>query len=187
MKIIGITGFSAVGKSIIVDYLKTKYGFPVIRTGDLVRQYLTERNIPISARAYITLSNQFRQNKKSLGELAKERLMELKDSGVEYVTIDALRGKYDLEFYRQFAKDIVTIGIFSSPKIRFERMFKRAREGDYNNFDNFRKADDWQFNFGVGKLFAFADYMIVAQDRTMEEMYEETDRIIKKITKQNGK
>jgi dephospho-CoA kinase len=187
MRIIGITGFSAAGKSMIVDYFRTRYNFPVIRTGDSVRQYIRDKGIPLSANACTALSNKFRRNKKSLGELAKERLLELRESGTECVVIDALRGKYDLDFYRQFSEEIITIGIFSSPQQRFARMLKRSREGDYTNYEDFRKADDWQFNFGVGKLFAFADYMIVAQDRTMEEMYEETDRIIKKIMKQNGK
>jgi dephospho-CoA kinase len=181
MRIIGFTGLSGAGKSLVIDYIKTKYGFPVFKTGDLVRTYLQEKNIPLTVENCSILSDRLSANGESVGVLGREKLSRFRDMGIEFLLVDSLRGRHDVNFYKQFAEEVYVIGIFANQHERYHRVDSRRRADDYANFEHFQRADLWQFNFGVGRLFCFSDYLIITQDRSRQQIYQDADDIIQKI------
>jgi dephospho-CoA kinase len=51
--------------------------------------------------------------------------------------------------------------VHSSPETRFERLFKRRRSDDPNNWEIFRERDNREFSVGLGNAIAMAEYMLV--------------------------
>ena len=75
--------------------------------------------------------------------------------------IDGCRSMDEVRAYRNLSDDVNIVAIFASPKTRYERLVKRAREDAPKNIDEFNERDNRELGWGLGETMALADRMII--------------------------
>ena len=68
----------------------------------------------------------------------------------------------------------------ASPKTRFDRMKRRAREGDMDNWEGFVFRDRKELSWGLGDVIALADHVII-NEGSFEELERQVKDILDKI------
>lgn len=178
-KIIAILGLPGAGKTEVIDYLMKKHNWPKVYFGDVTFDELKARGLEINEKNERTVREDLRAKYGRLHYASKvvEKIENLKN---ENILVESL---YDwseyLLFKKQFSDQFVTIAIYTSPKVRYERLGKRkvrpltseeAQSRDHAQIENI---------FQAGPI-AMANYT-VNNDGTFDELYKQIDDIIEKI------
>ncbi len=129
---IGLTGRNGSGKGEAAKYLQSK-GFLYYSLSDVLREEAKERKIEATRDSLFALGNELRA-KHGSGVLAKRVLAKL-EPGKNYV-IDSIRHPDEVNVFRPFSH-FTFVEVSADPRIRFERMLKRAREHDPTTFEAF--------------------------------------------------
>ena len=181
MKIILIAGMPGSGKSIIAKAARD-LGLKVYNMGDVVREYTQKYYGVITPETMRETSRKLREmyGKNIVAVKTLERI----DPSEKVVVIDGVRSLDEVEVFRRSGETII-IAIHASPKTRYERLIKRGRPGDPNNWEDFVKRDMLELSFGLGNVIALADYMIV-NETTIQEAYRGAYNILKKLVDKNA-
>lgn len=181
VKIIAIVGMSGSGKSIAANYL-TDLGYPKIHFGNLVRQEMTKRDIPLTPEHEKHFREMIRQTE-GADWVVRQVIAELRDlisAGQKRIILD---GVYSWTEYKQlkheFPGDLTFIAMIASKPLRYERVAKRSehpldsaaiRERDRSEIEHLEK----------GGPIAAADYF-VRNDGSLEDTYAQLKTILRKI------
>lgn len=133
---IGLTGKNGSGKGEAAKYLQSK-GFLYFSLSDALREEAKARNIEPTRDSLFALGNELRA-KHGSGVLAKRVLEKLKP-GKNYV-IDSIRHPSEVEIFKPYPH-FTFLEVSADPRIRFERMLKRARENDPTTFEAFSELE----------------------------------------------
>jgi len=178
--IIAILGLPGAGKTEVIDYLMKKNNWPKVYFGDVTFDELKARGLEINEKNERLVREDLRAKYGRLHYASKvvEKIENLKNE--QYILVESL---YDwseyLLFKKQFGDQFMTIAIYTSPKVRYERLGKRqvrpltaeeAQSRDYSQIENI---------FQAGPI-AMANFT-VNNDGTFEELYQQIDDIIEKI------
>lgn len=129
---IGLTGKNGSGKGEAAKFLKDS-GYEYHSLSDIVRDEIRKAGKEITRELLITTANDLRR-KEGAGVLA-ERI--LKMLGPEtHAVIDSIRNPFEVEALRR-RKSFFLISVEADPKIRFERVKARNREGDPATYETF--------------------------------------------------
>ena len=60
----------------------------------------------------------------------------------------------------------------------FERIRRRNRPGDPRTWEEFVARDMTELGFGIGNVIALADYMIVNEEKALDEVIEEARNLL---------
>lgn len=155
----------------------TMEGLAVVRMGDVVRAFVSEQGLELTdANIGITASRQ--RELHGLGIWARRTLPMI--SG-DRVVIDGIRGDAELsEFRASFGKDMVVVGVHTSPAKRFERTKKRRRADAPITLEDFRRRDERELGWGIGNALALCDHMII-NEGTLEDFYKEIRAFLSEI------
>ncbi len=137
--IIGLTGENCAGKGTAADYL-AKRSFYYYSLSDAIREELAARGIEITRENLIRVGNELRE-KFGAGILAERILEKVQKQSDKNFVVDSFRTPAEVEVFRK-VKDFTLVYVTASPKVRFERMKKRQREGDPNTFEAFLKIEE---------------------------------------------
>ena len=129
--IIGLTGKYAAGKGTVADILM-RHGFKYHSLSDMLREELKRRNVPESREALLALGNELRANE-GPGALANRLIHHLT---TDRELVDSIRNPVEVETLRQ-AEGFILWGIDADPRIRYERLRARNRQGDPTTFEAF--------------------------------------------------
>jgi dCMP deaminase len=135
MVIFGLTGKYAAGKGTVADYLVAN-GFVYHSLSDMLREELAERCIEESRPALLKLGNELREAE-GPGALAS-RLARHLTSPLELV--DSIRNPAEVDVLRQLP-GFTLIGVDADPRLRFERLRTRNRQGDPMEWDTFKALE----------------------------------------------
>ncbi|GIU69328.1 MAG: hypothetical protein KatS3mg002_0564 [Candidatus Woesearchaeota archaeon] len=187
--VIGITGTIASGKDVVASILKEK-GFQVISLGEIIRDELSSKGIPITRKSQQDLGNQLR--KEFGGQILAEKALKKFQSYSTPLVINGIRNVDEIKYLRENA-DFHLIGIDAPLEIRWERLKKRNRDSDLLNHDRFviDDARDKGFNEPlngqqVGMCLVHADFLI-SNDEDFSgpiensKLYKEVNDIYRKI------
>lgn len=183
MKVIAFTGMPGCGKSEAVKLAKEK-NIPVFRMGDLVWEETKKRGLPLTDENVGTLATEERKKhgydiwaKRTIERIKKEKISS------DIVLIDGLRGDAEVKAFKdEFGKDFILIAIHSSPKARWGRISKRKRDDDTASEEQFKGRDERELSWGLGSSIAVADYIIVNDDKSIEEFRKEVGKVLRKVT-----
>lgn len=165
MKLICITGMPGCGKEEFVRTLE-QHGLPVVRMGDVVRAEAQKRGVKFSDDTVGGLAHEERL-KHGYGIWAQRTLPYLNQ---EVVAVDGIRCSEELEIFKQKLQgELILVAIHSSPKTRRERLIARGRADDVISQEEFEKRDIRELSWGLGKVIALADYMII-NEGTVEDL-----------------
>ncbi len=179
MKVIGLIGLIGSGKDLISDYLSSKYGYSVITMGDIVREIATKLG-RTHERYDLQLTQKEMTEKYGMEYFPQQVVKKIREGNVEKVVINGIRRPEDAIIpKREFGKDMLIIYVDVDPKIRFERMKLRKREGDPETFEDFKKQEENEFKFfRLEETINLAD-VTIDNNSTKEHVYEQIDKILK--------
>lgn len=181
-KIIGIAGTIGSGKDVVSHYLAQKYGYVGIIMGDLVRDLANELKLEPTRENLLKLQKRYVEQfgKEYWGRKVVEKIGRLK---AEKIVVNGIRRVEDIKVLRQaFPNDrIVLLLVDANPRLRFERLIKRGREGDPKNFDEFLLQElAERETFDLEELEKIADHKI-ANDGSLAELYAKVDEFLRRF------
>src|SRR5262249_19133153 len=130
--LIGLTGRNASGKGKVAKYLEQK-SFYYYSLSDLIRDEIGRRGQPLTPEALIKTGNELGQQ---FGPaVLAQRILEKTENDKNYV-IDSIRNPKEVEALRA-SKNFKLVVVTAPIEVRYERLKKRAREGDPITFERF--------------------------------------------------
>ncbi|MBD3163634.1 dephospho-CoA kinase [Candidatus Woesearchaeota archaeon] len=184
MIIIGLTGTIAAGKSTVADVLKEK-GFEHYTYSNILRMEAEKRKIPPTRKNLQDLGNKIKQESGNLGILSR-LLIENAETGK--IIADGIRTVDEVKELKKHPNAYV-IAVDAPPKLRYERLKSRKREGDPESFDEFIKIDEHE-NKGltpgqeINKCIRHADFTLI-NDKGRKRLKKEVLDILEKISRKS--
>ena len=134
--IIGLTGKNGAGKGVVADSLKES-GFIYFSLSDMIREELKTLGKELTRENLIEAGRRLRE----VGgpSVLADRLLEKLDIDKNYI-VDSIRNPAEALALKK-RKDFVLICVEAEQKLRFERIKKRGRENDPQDFDAFVKLE----------------------------------------------
>lgn len=179
--VIGLVGQQGSGKDTVGDYLKTKYDFAHIATGDLIRQYMIEHNLGPTTRKRIQMTVA-----KLRRDIGPDYLIDigLQTNTNQRLILSGLR--HPAEGTKIHELGGVLIAVIVSQRTRFDRARKRGRVGDRISFEAFQKLEAAENEnadpaiFNIDALIKSADYRL-HNDGSQEQLRRSIDKIVSTI------
>ncbi|MDM7998685.1 MAG: AAA family ATPase [Dehalococcoidia bacterium] len=179
MRVIGVIGQNGSGKDEVLKYLKEKHGVPFLSTGDMVREIAAREGRSSDRATLQEISDRyFRQyGQACFVKMAAEKI---RANGWPVTGISGVRSPDDVTALREtLGKSFVLIEVFvSDPRVRFDRMRKRAAARDTDSFERFLQQDqDEERIFHVGEAARMADYSL-CNDGRLDDLHRAIEDLI---------
>lgn len=177
--IIGLTGKNGAGKGEVAEFLK-KRGFHYLSLSDKVRDEMRKSKISPTRESMIKFANELRR-KYGAGWLAEEIVKDI-DDDKNYV-VDSIRSPAEVAVFREKkGSSFCLVAVKADPKVRFERLKKRGREGDpieYQKFLEFEamEAKGDPSSQQLDETEKIAD-VVIENNGTFEELGEEVKKVL---------
>jgi len=176
--ILGLVADISAGKDTVARYLAEKHNFEKHTLSDVIRAEARAKKLKPTRDNLYKLVREIR--KKGGKHALVNRI--IKKFKKDKIVIAGIREPEEIDYLKeQFPGKVKILHLTASPKIRFQRIKTRKRTGDPTTFKEFLEQEkkEWkEFNFKA--LFKMADYKII-NDGTLEELYKDIDKVIKKI------
>ena len=154
----GISGMPGSGKSIVSDMAQEK-GAIIISMGDIIREEAKKRGESTKETAQ-NLRKEFGEY--IVSELTIEKIKKLSETEEDnLIMIEGIRSHHEVEMFKENFENFIILSIFANPTIRFERLLKRMREDDSQDYEGFQQRDYNELNFGIGNVISLSDKLII--------------------------
>ena len=183
MIIIGITGTLGSGKGTVVDYLVTKKGFKHFSVREFIGKEITKKDLPITRDNLVLMGNELRK-KYGPSYIAKTLYERAKKSGKNTI-IESLRNPYEVTTLRKMGT-FYLFALDANPKVRFQRVLKRASETDKITFQEFINHEEREMSSkdptkqNLKKVISMADFKF-KNDGSLKELYDQIEKALKSI------
>lgn len=158
MQVMGISGLPGSGKGIVSD-IATEKGAIIVSMGDIVREEAKKRGEGSKETAK-NLRKEFGEY--IISELTIEKIKKLQDEGIEKtIIVEGIRSLHEVDMFKENFDNFMILSIFANTNIRFERLKKRMREDDSQDFNEFKKRDMSELGFGIGSVISLSDRLII--------------------------
>jgi len=181
--ILGLTGTMGSGKGEVVKYLKAK-GFEHYVYSDILKEIARQRNIELTRKNLQKLGTDIKKETKNMGILSNKMLNKIK---TDKAVVDGVRNPDEIRELRR-KREVYIIGITAPQKLRYQRLRKRAREGDPKTSREFKRLDNLE-NRGktrgqqINKCLKMADFTI-NNNGSLEKLKNEIEKILNTISSQ---
>lgn len=188
MIVVCIVGMPGSGKSELAESAKF-YGHVVVRIGDMVWSEVKARGLEINSENVSKIATEMR--KRNGMDIWARRTVEyikgtIKPNEKKIIVIDGVRNPEEIEYFRRsFGDKFFILAVHSSPKTRYMRLMDRGREDDSTDMESIKKRDERELSWGIGRVIAMADYMIV-NEGSISDLHKAFGNIMSTIIK-NGK
>jgi len=188
MKIIGITGTLASGKTSVKDFFLSRFSSYSISLSEIIKEELLKEGKELKRKNFIEKGNELRR-KFGAQVLTEVVVLTLpRNPEKEIIIIDGIRNPGEVKYLREsFGKDFVLIAVDAPREIRFKRLVERGEKGDPRTFEEFLEVDEVdmgknqpEYGQNAGECLKLADYLII-NDGTIEELNKKLEEISKII------
>jgi dephospho-CoA kinase len=159
LKIVGFVGMPGSGKSVASDVAR-HLGFEVIVMGDIIRQEAARLGLPPTDENLGMVGSMLRA-KEGAQAVARRTLELAQRSDREFIVIDGLRSRDEVDFFRANSAGFRLIEICASPQARRTRIAARGRSDDAkieNEATNgLEKRESREMGWGMGEALREAD------------------------------
>jgi len=146
--IIGLSGTLASGKDTVAEYLKKNEGFGHISLSAILRGILEKEGTNVNLENLTRIGNSLR--KKYGGDFLVKKAKKKVDFSSNLV-VSSIRQEGEVRALRK-EKNFYMIFVDADPKIRFNRLIKRGRAGDTNDFKKFIGTEKKQLGGTAGGM-----------------------------------
>ena len=178
MQVMGISGMPGSGKSIVSE-IATEKGAIIVSMGDIVREEAKKRGEG-SKETAVNLRKEHGEH--IISELTIKKIKNLEKEGIENpIVVEGIRSHHEVEMFKENFDNFIILSIFANTNLRFERLKKRMREDDSQDYSVFQKRDYNELNFGIGNVIALSDKLIINESdlesfaEKIKEFFEEID------------
>lgn len=179
MRVVAFTGMPGAGKSVAAEVAK-KRDIPVLRMGDFVWEEVRRRGLPITSESVAEVAMQMRTDF-GPGVWAEKTVDRIRTLHVPIAFIDGVRSEAELEVFRhRLGDDFTLVAVHASRGTRMKRLVSRGREDDINDEGEFLARDERELGWGIGRVIALADAMLVNED-TMPDLATQVERVLERI------
>ncbi len=172
--IICITGMPGSGKTMAADRLK-KRGFGIMEMGNIVRDMMNEKHIPINNTSLREFALKIRKQHGRIA-VAREVVKNIRKRHGD-VGIVGVRSVYEIKYFRENLDDIVVIAVEAPKPMRFMRLKARGRADDPKNQGDFEYREKKEKRYGVEGAIKQADY-VVPNNGTLKKLATEIDAVL---------
>jgi len=167
MQFVAVAGLPGSGKTTVAKIVE-KRGYVYMSMGDVVRAVAQKTGMmPDKVAVFMRLEKGRRAIVKHILETAK---------GERFV-IDGLRSPEELDALEEVGKTFL-IYVVASKRTRYARLYSRGRSDDPLTYSQFLMRDLRELKFGLADLLARADYIVVNENKTIEQLEEELSLVI---------
>ena len=158
MYVIGISGLPGSGKSLVSE-IATKKGAIIVSMGDIIREEAKKRGETTKE----TAQNLRKEHGEYIvSQLTIKKIEQLKDEGNEHsIIVEGIRSPKEVDLFKKHFEEFMILSIFTNPTLRFERLQKRMREDDSKDYNEFKKRDNMELDFGIGSVISLSDKIII--------------------------
>jgi dephospho-CoA kinase len=182
-----IAGMPGSGKTVFSDVAR-EMGFGVYVMGDVIREELVRRGLPITrdnmslvAREMRVLHGEDIVARRIADKIFMDRCKLVSSDGCCHVVIDGARSISELDLFRRVFSRVILVAIHASPRARFARLVSRGRDGDPRSWEDFEMRDRFELSMGLGSLIALADIMIINEGIDLEDFRAKSREILVNI------
>jgi dephospho-CoA kinase len=161
--VIGVTGMPGAGKDVVREVFR-ELGFPIVTMGDEVRAEAERKGLPPTPENLGKTMLKLRAEEGS-GVLAKRCLPKIEALNSKIVVVDGIRSLDEVAEYKKEHPDLKIIAVHASPETRFERLVRRNRSDDPEDWKVFNERDQRELSVGLGNVIAAADIMVVNEGK----------------------
>jgi len=137
--IVGLTGKFAAGKGTVAEVLG-RQGFRYHSLSDVIRDELKARGIPESRENLTDTGNALRRAEGPAALALGIARKIAADPGRDHI-VDSIRNPAEVEVLRTIP-GFFMIGVDADPRVRFERLRARDRQGDPTTFEQFAALEE---------------------------------------------
>ncbi len=173
MRIILVAGMPGAGKEEFLTVARDM-GLPFLRMGDLVREAYASsdcRSKGIDVGRFASSEREIHGK-----DIWAKRAVERMDG--EIFLVDGCRSMDEVGSYRSLGEEIIVLGIYASPKQRYERLVARGRDDAPRDLEEFRARDSREMGWGLSDVMALADMMIL-NDSDLEGFRRRSEIVLK--------
>jgi len=178
--VVAVAGMPGSGKAAFQRAL-TRMGYPVVVMGDVVREEAKLRNLEPTPENLGTLMLNLRAVD-GPAAVAKRCVPKLEKATEQIVGVDGIRSLNEVNEFKTHFTDFVLVAIHASPKTRYQRLFRRKRSDDPQDWETFMERDLRELGVGMGDVIATADHMIV-NEGTFSQLNTRIKKVLKEILK----
>ena len=154
----GISGLPGSGKSIVSDIASEK-GAIIVSMGDIVREEAKKRGEGSKETAK-NLRAEY--GKYIVAELTIKKIKKIQEEeSANVIIVEGIRSPYEVDMFKESFEGFIILSVFANETIRFERLKKRMREDDSQDYAGFKKRDQTELGFGIGTVISLSDKMII--------------------------
>lgn len=180
MKIIALTGMAGSGKEEAKRFILKTRKMPTMKMSSVVEAEMEEKGLPLTNESIRNYATEIRKEH-GYDIVAKMCVPVIKKDKTDFFLIDGVRGLPEIEVFKEeFGDDFSLVAIHSSPKTRFDRLKKRGRHGDMDEWNEFVFRDKKELGWGLGDVIALADYVVI-NEGALDELESQVKVIMKKI------
>ena len=176
--VVAVAGMPGSGKAVFRRVF-TKMGFPVVVMGDVIREEAKLRNLEPTPENLGTLMLNLRAAD-GPAAVAKRCVPKLEKATERIVGVDGIRSLPEVHEFKKHFPNFLLVAIHASPKKRYQRLFRRRRSDDPQNWETFMERDMRELGVGMGDVIATADQMIV-NEGTFAQLKTRIKKVLKEI------
>ncbi len=183
MKIIAFVGLPLSGKS-TASSVAREMGIPVVVMGDVVREEVKKRGLPLTDENAGKVANELRE-REGMDAIAKRCIPRIRELDSDVVVVDGIRGIAEVDRFRKtFGNDFILIAIESPAEMRLERARKRGREDDRSikTMEDLKRRDEREISWGMLEAMEKAN-LVVENVSGIDDFRDKVRAILKNFTR----
>ena len=177
MQIMGISGLPGSGKALVSEIASEK-GAIIISMGDIIREEAKKRGESTKETAQNLRAE---HGQYIVSQLTIDKIKKLQEDGIENtIIVEGIRSPHEVDMFKENFDNFIILSIFANPTLRFERLLKRMREDDSQDYNEFKKRDQMELDFGIGTVIALSDKIII-NESDLESYTEKINEFLKEV------
>ncbi len=182
--VIGLAGMPGAGKSLVVETAQQE-GFAVVVMGDVVREETQKRGLELTPKnmGKVMLDLRKTSGNNVIAEKCIPKILQQENSKV---IVDGLRSMHEADVFKANFVKFSLMAVHASPETRFNRLYRRGRSDDPDDWEVFHERDAREISVGLGYVIAVAEYLITnenGREKTKAKVKEALRRVEEKWMK----